>query len=51
MGGNLSIEETAYKQLERELKSQNGNYMSSIQTFLDSCQAFDVFIELGLMTI
>ena len=46
MGANLSVEETAYKQLDRELKSQNGNYMLSIQTFLDSCQAFDVPIAL-----
>ena len=44
MGSKLSVVETAYKQLDRELKSQNGDYMESIKRFIDECESLKVLL-------
>lgn len=49
MGSQLSVYETAYKQLDRELKSQNGDYVSSITTFLENCKDLDVILSVESM--
>ena len=49
MGSQLSVYETAYKQLDRELKSQNGDYVSSITTFLQNCKDLDVSLSMEMM--
>ena len=42
MGAQLSVFESAYKQLDRELNDPTVDTMQSLQLFLDSCQSFDV---------
>ena len=42
MGSKLSVVETAYKQLDRELKSQNGDYMDAIKRFIGGCESLKV---------
>ena len=43
MGAQLSVFESAYKQLDRELNDPAVDTMQSLQSFLDSCQSFDVW--------
>ena len=42
MGAQLSVFESAYKRLDRELNDPAVDTMQSLQSFLDSCQSFDV---------
>ena len=42
MGGSLSVQESAYKQLSRDLKNQGDDYIACIERFVKDFDQFDV---------
>ena len=47
MGNCLSNQKDAYVQLSEELGNENNDFMTSISTFLDNAQLYDVLLVLS----
>ena len=47
MGNCLSNQKDAYVQLSEELVNENNDFMTSISTFLDNAQLYDVLLVLS----